>query len=83
MSGVRKFNAFLQPCSLVTFLQHLARKFPLSWFLNLFILVPQARLSCLQLFTTLHLELSIWVAWSLGFNTNLRTSKRQFPSMKV
>ena len=38
---------------LVNFLQHLAREFPLSWFLNLLILVPQARFPCLQLFTTL------------------------------
>ena len=34
-------------------LVHLACQFPRSWFLNLLILVPQARLPCLQLFTTL------------------------------
>ena len=39
---------------LVKFSQHLACEFHLSWFLNLLILVPQARLPCLQLFTTLH-----------------------------
>ena len=36
--------------------QHLEREFPLSWFLNLLILVPQACLLCLQLFTTLGTE---------------------------
>ena len=33
---------------------NLAREFPLSWFLNLLILVPQARLPCLQLGATLY-----------------------------
>ena len=41
------------PYSLVNFLQHLARELPFSWFLNILILVPQARLPCLRLFTTL------------------------------
>ena len=35
------------------FFWHLAREFVLLWFLNLLILVSQARLLCLQLFTTL------------------------------
>ena len=39
--------------SLVNVSQHLAREFLLSGFLNLLILVPQARLPCLPLFTTL------------------------------
>ena len=38
---------------LLNFLQHLACGFLLSWFLNLLVLVPQARLSCLRLFMTL------------------------------
>ena len=37
---------------MVNFVCHL-HEFPLSWLLNLPILVPQARLPCLQLFTTL------------------------------
>ena len=38
---------------LVKFSGHLVSEFTLSWFLNLLILVPQARLLCLRLFTTL------------------------------
>ena len=38
---------------LVNFPWHLVREFLLSWFLNPIILVPQARLPCLRLFTTL------------------------------
>ena len=37
-------------------MRHLAREFLPSWFLNLLILVPQARLLCLRLFTTLLIE---------------------------